>query len=100
MPAQWVVLRIVLGVLCVGFAHVLGRSIAGKQTPVKSRTGPASWALRVLLTGIGVAWKGGVDLLASVVFALSVVAAALGFYYERRPKKPAEDLTKQMFPDE
>lgn len=40
------------------------------------------------------------DLLASVVFALSVVAAALGFYYERRPKKPAEDLTKQMFPDE
>lgn len=99
MPGWLVVPRIVVGLMCVAFAHFLGRSIAKRQKPAKRSLGSPSWALRTLLAGVAVTWQVGVDLLAGVVFGLAVLAAALGFYLERRPKRLAEDLSKEIFPD-
>jgi hypothetical protein len=97
--SRFLLLRLVLGLMCVVFAHFLGRSLTPKPQASRRGLGPASWALRTLLAGAAVTWRAGVDTLAAVVFALAVLSAAAGFYLETRPPKPPEDLTKQMFPD-
>ena len=93
-------MRIFVGVLCAGFAYFLGRSIAQTRTTINWRTGPYSWAFRVLLAGFAVTWRSGLDIVSICVFAISIVTAAFGFYKERQPKKPAEDLSKVIFPEE
>jgi len=100
MPVQLLVLRILLGLMCVAFAYFLGRSIAAKQEPKRWRTGPYSWALRTFLAGLGVTWRTGLDVLAIVVFVLAALAAALGLFLAWRPKKDEEDLSRTIFPGE
>jgi len=92
-------LRGVLGILCVVFAHLLGRSAAavraGRQRPGRLY----GWALRTLVCAGALLFRHPVDAVAIAVYAVAVVAAAVGFWIERRPKEP-EDLTDEIFPGE
>lgn len=99
MVTRFLVLRIVLGLMCVAFAHLLGRSLARSSRAARRGLGPASWALRTLLAGAAITWRAGLDALTALVYLLAAIAAATGYYLERRPPKPPEDLTKQMFAD-
>lgn len=99
MVTRFLVLRIVLGLMCVVFAHLLGRSLAKRSRASRRGLGPASWAIRTLLAGAAITWRAGVDALAATVYVLAAVGAGAGFYLERRPPKPPEDLTSQMFPN-
>lgn len=99
MVTRFLVLRIVLGLMCVAFAHLLGRSLARRGRAVRRGLGPASWALRTLLAAAAITWRAGIDGLATTVYVVAAVAGGAGFYLERRPPKPPEDLTKKMFPD-
>lgn len=98
MVTRFLVLRIVLGLMCVAFAHMLGRSLAKRNRAARRGLGPGSWAVRTLLAGAAITWRAGIDALAATVYALAIAAAGAGFFLERRPPKPPEDLTKQMFP--
>lgn len=99
MLTRFLILRIVLGLMCVAFAYLLGRALARRGHVARRGLGPASWAVRTLLAGGAITWRAGIDALAAGVYALAAVAAGTGFYLARRPRKPPEDLTKQMFPE-
>ncbi len=99
MPLRLWILRIVVGLMCVAFAHMLGRSLAARKRPARRGTGPLSWSIRTLLAAAAVTWRGGFDALATAAIALSVAAGILGFYIGQRPAPPPEDLSKQMFRD-
>jgi hypothetical protein len=100
MPAKMWILRIVVGLMCVGFAYLLGRSLALPQTRGRRGTGPASWGIRTALAGGAVLWGVGIDLLAIVVYLLAIGSGAAGYFLGKKPGEPEEDPTKQMFPDE
>lgn len=101
MRDAFFILRIALAVLCVGFAACLGRSLARRRIFTTSRhTSPASWAVRTGLAAFALVFRTGVDTLAIGAYAASLLAAAALFLFERRPKKPEEDLVQKMFADE
>ena len=100
MPQRVFLLRIALGLMCIVFAHLLGRSISKKERPRKRAMRTSSWAIRTLLAGGVLLWPYGVDWLAGGAYALAVASCAFGFYLVLRPKKVEEDLTRTMFPDE
>ena len=100
MPAKMWIVRVVVGLMCVGFAYFLGRSLALPQTHGRKGTGPASWGIRTVLAGGAVLWGVGIDILAIAVYVLAIVSGAAGYFLGRRPKEPDKDPTQQMFPDE
>ena len=92
-------LRGMLGVFCIAFAHLFGRSVIrlGRGLDRKSRT--LAEALRTLAAGFAVGWRVGFDGLTITVLVLALVFCAAGMYLERRPKR-REELEKEMFPRE
>ena len=95
MPIPLDVLRVVLGLLCLFFAHLLGRSI------VRARRGQGArslygWLIRTAITAGAILWHRGLDNIAIVVFTLALASLAVGMWDEQRPKKQ-EDLTKEIF---
>jgi uncharacterized membrane protein len=96
MPIPLDMLRIVLGVLCLFFAHFLGRSIVRVRRGQQRSRHVVGWLLRTLITVGGVLWNRGVDTIAIVIFTLSASSLVIGAWDEQRPKKQ-EDLTRQMF---
>ena len=98
MPVSLEFLRGLLGGLSIFFAHFLGRTI-GKLSKGKTARRPLfTWGLRFALT-LGAVCYHAVDKLAMIVMALDVVAFAIGWWDEWRPKRE-EDLTHTMFPDD
>lgn len=98
MPVPLEFIRGMLGLLCLFFAHMLGRAAAGAYRG-SARAGPLySWALRALVTYGAILWRHGMDTVAVLVLALAVVCAALGAWAGLR-RKPAEDLSRTLFPE-
>jgi len=78
MPVSFEFLRGVVGVLCVFFAHMAGRSAAAVPRGQQKISRLYGWVLRV--------------------WAVSGVAFAAGWWEVSRAKK-SEDLTRQIFPE-
>jgi len=98
MPASLEFLRGVLGVLCVLFAHMAGRSaiaVHKKQQKVSRLYG---WVLRALACAVGVGLRRPIDAIDLGVWILSVAAFAFGWWGASRVKQE-EDLTHQIFPE-
>ncbi len=100
MPVRFLILRFLLAVMCIGFAHMWGRGV-GRREPVRIRrgTGVTSWTLRTLAAAAGLLWGTGPDLLAVASYALAAAGWTIGYHRARHPKWPDENLVKQMFPD-
>lgn len=98
MPVSLNVLRVVLGILCVLFAHMLGRSVVQMRRGGRNRA-VFSWTLRTMLTGVAVAWRQGLDGITIAVLAGAAVSAAAGAWLVARPR-PEEDLSREIFPPE
>ena len=58
-----------------------------------------AWAIRTVVSGAALLWGTGLDLLAISAYSLAAASWGGGFYLGRMPKKPDEDLTKEIFPD-
>jgi len=95
MPIPLDVLRVVLGLLGLFFAHFLGRSIVRVQRgrPARSLYG---WLIRTLICCAAVLWRRGLDGISIAVFTLSAASLVIGAWDEQRPKKQ-DDLTKEIF---
>lgn len=100
MPVQLMLLRSVVGLLCVAFAYFLGRSVVSKGRLQRRATAPASWAVRVFVAGLALTWRGGFDPLAIAFLTGAVMAVGIGIYLELRRKPPEDNLVKEMFPPE
>ena len=87
MPPPLGLIRGILGVLCIFFTHIFGRSIAERLRSQNRTPGLARPFLRAFVTALAVTWQGGFDRLTIVVFLLALASGGLGFYLERRPKK-------------
>jgi hypothetical protein len=89
------VLRVVLGLLCLFFAHLLGRSMVRAWRGLGARS-LYGWLLRTAITAGAILWGRGLDGIAIVAFTLAAASLAVGMWDEQRPKKQ-EDLTKEIF---
>jgi hypothetical protein len=97
MPASYMLLRLLMGGLCVFFAYYLGQSLALRGGGRTTNANAMRWGLRVTVTALGTAW-GGLDLLTLLALGLAALAAGYGYYAGQRPRPPEEDLTKLLFP--
>jgi hypothetical protein len=86
MPIPLDILRGVLGLLCVFFAHFLGRSIVRVRhgAPARSLYG---WLIRAAITVGAILWHRGLDNVAIVAFTLAAASLVVGVWDEQRPKK-------------
>jgi hypothetical protein len=92
-------LRGVLGILCIGFAHMAGRSAWSVWRGAQKKSRLYAWIIRATLCGGAMLFRHSLDGVAIVVFVLAAAAAGAGWWAASRPK-PQEDLTHQIFPDE
>lgn len=98
MPASLEFLRGVLGVLCVMFAHMAGRSGAAVHKGEQKVSRLYAWVLRTLACAAGVGLRRSLDAIDLAVWALSLAAFAWGWWDMSRQRK-TEDLTRQIFPE-
>jgi NhaP-type Na+/H+ or K+/H+ antiporter len=100
MPPQLVLIKWILAIFCVFFAYNLGRCVT-RRFVQKDHTAPLNrWAFRTVVAALGVLWSDGFGASGWLALASAGVAGVLGFYQERRPKRPEEDLSKVIFPKE
>lgn len=95
MPISLDVRRIALGLLCLLFAHFLGRSIVRVQRgqPARSLYG---WLIRTAIACGLILWRRGLDGISIAIFTLTAASLLIGAWDEQRPKEQ-EDLTKEIF---
>ncbi|MFB3777092.1 MAG: hypothetical protein ACE141_05750 [Bryobacteraceae bacterium] len=99
MTGAYLLLRVLMGGLCIFFSYFLGRSLSSRRDGRATNTQVMRWGLRVAVTAMGTAW-GGLERLTVLLLALAILAAGYGYYAGQRPRPPEEDLARKMFPDE
>jgi len=90
--------RGVLGVLCIFFAYMAGRSAFMVHRGRQKKTRLYGWLIRVILCGAAVIFRQGLDTISIAVWALAALAVAGGMWTASH-QKPPEDLTDQIFPE-
>jgi hypothetical protein len=98
MPVPFGLLRGMLGLLCLFFAHFLGRSWIRFRRGSEKISRLIAWTLRTVVTLLGVLWFRPLDAFAIVVIVLGAVSLAAGLFLEWQPKHE-EDLTRTIFPE-
>jgi len=98
MPVSFEFLRGVLGVLCILFAHMAGRSVAAVRKGQQKVTRIYAWVLRAAACAVAVGLRNSIDTIDLGVWALAASALAAGWWDVSRERKQ-EDLTHQIFPD-
>ena len=92
-------LRGVLGLIGVGCAYMLGRSVAAHRKGWQKKSKVYGWGLRTTLCMAAIAFRHPLDTADIVVWTLSAAAFALAYWNTSRERKE-EDLTRTIFPDE
>ncbi len=90
-------IRAVLGLLTVFFAHFLGRSLMRLKQKRETGGRVAPWLLRFALALGAILWSGGWDATAIVTVVLAGASGVWGAWQERSPREP-EDLSSRIFP--
>ena len=99
MPVSFEFLRGAVGMIGLGCAFMTGRTLASVRRGWTKPTRVTPWLLRDFVCLAALAIRHPVDRLAIAIWALA--ALACGFAYRvTTHRKPPEDLTRQIFPDE
>jgi hypothetical protein len=98
MPVSLEFLRGVLGVLCIFFAHMAGRSAAAVRKGQQKISKLYGWILRTVVCAAVMVFRQPVDNTAIAVWTLAVAAFAVGMWAVSR-QKPPEDVSGQIFPE-
>jgi hypothetical protein len=92
-------LRGLLGLLGMGAAFMTGRSAVAVRRGWQRPSRLYGWVIRTVVCVVAVAFRNPVDTVDLIVWALAAVALAGGVLSVLR-RKPPEDLTPRIFPDE
>jgi hypothetical protein len=92
-------LRGVLGLIAVGCGYMAGRSAAALRKGWQKKSRLYGWIVRTSACLFAMAIRHPVDNAEIAVWVLVAAASALGFWSTSR-ERPAEDLTRTIFPDE
>lgn len=99
MPVSIEFLRGVLGIIGVGCGYMAGRSVIAVRKGWQKPGRLYGWVIRTVLCVGAVAFRFAFDVVDIVVLAL-VAAAVVAAAWETSREKPAEDLTRTIFPDD
>ncbi|HWC97007.1 MAG TPA: hypothetical protein VG456_09665 [Candidatus Sulfopaludibacter sp.] len=99
MPVSLEFMRGILGLIGIGCAFMMGRSIVAVRRGWQKQSMLIGWAVRLILCLGAVSFRHGIDAASLAVWALSAAACGLGVYQTSRQKKE-EDLTKDIFPEQ
>ena len=98
MPVSFEFLRGVLGVLCVIFAHMAGRSAAAVHKGGQKLNKLYGWVFRAAACAIALSLRHPLDAIDVGVWVLSAAAIGAGWWDASRERK-SEDLTHEIFPE-
>lgn len=98
MPVSLEFLRGVLGVLCVFFAHMAGRSAAAVRQGRQRVSRLYGWVLRTALCGAILVFRHEIDSVAVGVWTVAAIAFGAGMWDVLR-QRPSEDLSHEIFPE-
>lgn len=94
---SFALIRWILGVFCIFFAPAFGRSVIRFLQGRERQSRLIAWALRTIVTGAAVSFRGGFDRTTIVVYSLAILCFGAGAWYEWRPRHE-DELEKVMFP--
>ncbi len=97
MPESFEFLRGVLGVLCVLFAFMAGRSAVAVRRRLQKPGKLYGWIIRAGACAFAVSLRHPLDVIDIGVWALTLAAFGAGWWVSSR-EKPEEDLTHEIFP--
>ena len=97
MPVPLEFLRGALGVLCVFFAYMTGRSAVAVQRGRQKVSYLYRWLIRALICGIVLSLRHPVDSIDLGVWTISLAVFGLGWWGASHERQP-EDLSHEMFP--
>ena len=92
-------LRGVLGLLGLGCAYMVGRTLAGVLKGQLKLSRLFAWLFRTALGMLAMNFRHPVDGVSLTIWALALAAFAGGFW-QASHQKPPEDLAQQIFPPE
>jgi hypothetical protein len=92
-------LRGLLGVLGMGAAFMTGRSAVAVRKGWQKSSRLYGWVIRTLVCVVAVAFRNPVDTIDLIMWGLTALALAGGMWSALR-RRPQEDLTRRIFPDE
>jgi hypothetical protein len=95
MPVPLDFLRGVLGLLCVFFAYMAGRSAAMVRQGRLKKTRLYAWVIRIVLCGAAVMYRQGLDTVSIGVWIMASLAFTAAMWAASH-QKPSEDLTDQI----
>ena len=98
MPISFEFLRGVVGVLCILFAFMVGRTAAAVRKGQQKTKRLYAWVLRCGACAVAVAIRHPLDVMGIGVWVFSVAALGLGWWGSSRVRTE-EDLTRQIFPE-
>jgi hypothetical protein len=90
--------RGVLGLLCLFFGYMGGRSAAAVSKGNARATRLYTWILRMVVCSAGLVIRSPIDGLVIAIWGLEIALFVLG-YWMALHQKPAEDLTHEIFPE-
>src|SRR5215472_5900791 len=93
-------MRGLVGVIGIGCAHMLARSMVALRKGRTRISSLYSWIIRMVLCMAAVWYpmRGSIDVVDLIVWALALAAFGAG-YWDASRVKPQEDLTHEIFPD-
>jgi hypothetical protein len=97
MPVPIEFIRGCLGLLCIVFAHMAGRTAAAARRGRTKNTRTYGWVLRTVLCGGGLLVRNPLDALVLLIWGLAAASFAAG-YWTVSNAKPPEDLSDQIVP--
>jgi hypothetical protein len=98
VPISFEFLRGVVGVLCILFAFMIGRTAVGLRKGQQKPRRLYAWIVRCGACAAAVAIRHPLDLMGIGVWVVSLAALGLGWWGASR-EKTEEDLTHQIFPE-
>lgn len=90
-------LRGMLGVLCIFFAHMAGRSAALVRKRRQKVSKLYGWILRTAVCAAVIVFRSAVDTVAMAIWALALAAFLFGMWTASRQKLPEPGA--QIFPE-
>jgi hypothetical protein len=96
MPVPIEFLRGVLGILCIFFAHLAGRSASAVQRGRQKTSRLYAWLIRTIVCAGALLFRHSLDATAVIIYILAVAAVGAGWWDDRRPRKE-DDFSQQIF---